>query len=220
MPAYTYQETDGMTGGVIFAASDIEARRLGANTLNMDGISGMTVHRRKDLDQYEETGVPARVMIEEGWSCDCSGCGMTINDYSMEDAGLPLSGIVGIFVYDAYCSHQCRIEYLSDLARRKAFEAAFVEMMKDIIRKRFPGIDHNFHAHSHHAYSVAESGFLVVDTARVFFEFPGMRYSPAYLELRRPYSGQGYIKGPLKPEFYCPNIDRSSFEAMAKEFQT
>lgn len=57
--AYSYLETDEFTGGIVFAKSNIEARRIGANILNMDGIGGMTVSRRKDLDKYEQKGVPA-----------------------------------------------------------------------------------------------------------------------------------------------------------------
>lgn len=222
MPAYSYLETDEFSGGIVFARSNIEARRLGANLLNMDEIGGMQVTRRKDLDKYEGTGVPARELVAEGWWFECHGCGMRINDCALDDAGLPISGIVGTQGRSIYCCHTCRMEALAEDAASKAYGEAFLEMLRDLVRARFPDIEHHFDEHRSHVFIPRYSDPIVVAEAEVNFSFPGMKRGPAALRYRHepPHYHGGQLIGPVKPEFYCCNGDREAFEALAARRST
>lgn len=216
MGAYSYLETDEYTGGIIFAKSNVEARRLGANLLNMDDIGGLEVRRRKDLDKYEATGVPAWLLVSEGWHFGCHGCGMRIDDCSMEDASLPITGIVGTESGAIYCCHTCRMEARAEHAAQEAFGEAFLDMLKDLVRKRFPGIDHCFGEHRQYVYVPRWSRPMVVLQARVSFNFPGTKIGPATLEYHHCGNAHGSpIIGPVRPEFYCCKGDREAFEAFA-----
>jgi len=215
--AYTYNETDEWSGGVVFARSNIEARRMGANLLNMDEIAGLTVQRRPDLDQYADTGVPARVLVEEGWWFECHGCGLRINDYRMEDAGLPVSGIVGYEQGRVYCSHACRMESRAEDAARDAFGKAFLDMLQDMVRARFPGAEIHFGDGRHHA-SVPRYWPLVAQQAVVEFEWPGQKIGRASLEYHHATDYGATLIGPVRPEFRCCNGDREAFEAFAAEY--
>lgn len=216
--AYSYNETDEWSGGIVFARSNIEARRLGANLLHMDEIAGLTVQRRPDLDKYEATGVPARVLIEGGWWFECHGCGLQISDCGMEDAGLPLSGVVGKSHGAVYCSHQCRRDHLASEAAADAFGKAFLDMMQDLVRARFPGAEIHFGDGRHHAYVPRHHFPLTVVQARVEFDWPGQNIGRASLEYHHAGNYGQTIIGPVRPEFRCCNGDREAFEMFAAAY--
>lgn len=217
MGAYSYMETDEWTGGIVFAKSNIEARRIGANLLNMDEIGGMQVNRRKDLDRFEATGVPASLLVSQGWRFECHGCGLRLDDYSLEDARLPVSGVVGVESGRIYCCHTCRMEARADDAAREAFGAAFLDMLKDVVRARFPGIEHHFGEHRQHVFVPHRMRPLVVVQARVSFAFPGMKIGPATMEYHHCGQHGSHLIGPVRPVFYCCNGDREAFEAFVAE---
>lgn len=214
MGAYSYLETDEFTGGIVFANSNIEARRIGSNLLDRDEIGGMAVNRRKDLDKYEQTGVPAWLLISQGWHFECFGCGMRIDDCGLEDAHLPVTGVVGKESGNVYCCHTCRMESLARDAAIKAYGEAFLEMLRDMVRDKFPGIEHAFGEHKAHVYIPRHQGGFSVAEAEVRFNFPGMKIGPAALSYR--WSTYANI-GPVRPEFWCCNGDRQAFEAFAAE---
>lgn len=59
-------------GCILFAKSNIEARRKGANVLDCDGIGGLTCRRATWADEFAAVGsVPAAVMIANGWWPEC-----------------------------------------------------------------------------------------------------------------------------------------------------
>jgi len=215
--AYTYNETDEWSGGVVFARSNIEARRLGANLLNMDEIAGLSVQRRPDLDEYVDTGVPARVLVEEGWWFECHGCWLRLDDCGMEDAGLPVSGIVGYEQGRVYCSHACRMESQAEDAARDAFGKAFLDMLQDVVRRRFPGAEIQFEGGRHHAY-VPRYWPLVAQQARVEFDWPGQKIGRASLEYYHADAQGRTLIGPVRPEFRCCIGDREAFEAFAAAY--
>lgn len=215
MGAYSYFETDEYTGGIIFAKSNIEARKAGANLLNMDGIGGLEVRRRKDLDRYEASGVPAWLLVAEGWRFECHGCGMQINESNMDDEGMPVTGVVGVESGQIYCCHACRMQHKAEAAAKKAFGEAFLDMLRDMVRSRFPDFDHNFGQYRAHVYVSRWNHEVAVQRAEVRFSFPGMKIGPASLSYNHEGKYGSTLIGPVRPEFYCCNGDRETFEALA-----
>ena len=216
MPAYSVLETGEYTGGIVFAKDTRTASRIGANQWADGEIEYVEVSRRKDLDQYEGKGVPASLLVEEGWRFECHGCGMMINDYGMEDAGLPLSGIVGVEGCAIYCCHQCSREHLSREAAVKAYGSAFQDMLRDMLRARF-----------RNAILVPEDQWknrvsvpkccdpLVVCEASIAFSFPGQKIGPATLTYRHEGIHGLNLIGPVRPYFTCCAGDKEAFEAWA-----
>ncbi|WP_040616636.1 hypothetical protein [Roseibium sp. TrichSKD4] len=214
--AFIVQETQEYTGGIIYAKSNVEARRFGANAFNGGDFSGLHVNRAKQYDKFEQTGVPARLLIADGWHFECHGCGMTVDEDNLEETGLSADGVVGFEPSRIYCCHHCRRNSMAGNAARKAFGEGFLDMMKDRLRNRFPGTEFDFGSHRHHVY-VPISRPIVVQQAMVHFSFPGMKIGPASIVYEH-YGNHGQMLiGPVRLEFRCCAGDREAFEKFATE---
>ena len=83
--AYSVTDPDPYEAGscIVFANTDIEARKRGADVLNLDEIGGLKCKREPWADQYEaENKIPATEMLAHGWALMCRGC-----EQLMEDGG-------------------------------------------------------------------------------------------------------------------------------------
>ena len=215
MRAYSVLELDERTGGIIFAPDKRTARRWGANRYADGDESYVEVSRRRDLDRYEGGGVPARVLVHDGWWFECHGCSIMIREEDMDEAGLPIDGIVGTEGGAVFCCHQCRMEYLSEKARREAFGEAFLDMLADRVRTRFGDSAVIEPREKHHVYVPTWHEPMVIKMARVAFRFPGMKHGAAWVEIRHegPYGGE--LIGPARIEVFCPRGDQTAFQAWA-----
>lgn len=217
MPAYIVNEPIENMGGVVFAKDKREALKWGANEYADGEIDGFEAVRRKDLDRYETTGVPAKILVEEGWWFECSGCGIEIRDSACdEDAGVNAAHVVGTVSGRVYCCHACRTLSLAEEAAQKAFGQGFQDMLRDMVRRRF-GNDVIFCEHGRNHVYVPYSNPLVIQQASVAFEFPGQKIGPA--TLRYEHSGQwgASLMGPVKPHFECCFGDKEAFETWAEK---
>ena len=212
MQAYTYRDAETFEGGIVFAKSNIEARRLAASRLHFDEISGINVNRREDLDKYYEAGVPAKVLVSEGWYFGCDGCSMQIDEYNMDDAHLPIDGIVGFERRPIYCCHQCRIDHLTKAAARKAHGQAFLDMMRDFLREDLSGGDVTLDTREASFYVPEQDGPFVVAHAKLYFSFPGMEISSASLEYNHSGAYNRILIGPVRPTYFCAAGDKEAFE--------
>lgn len=210
MKAFIVQETDEGTGGVIFAKSNIAARKIGASEYNGGEIGGMSVHRAPGLDQYAETGVPARVMIEEGWWFECSGCGMRINEENLSEDGRPVSGVVGVMDSLVFCCALCHEQWTETQRRKREAGDAFLAKLKQHAARRLGAVDFVAGEFKEHVYVVEVDGHLIVRQAVVSFKFPGMAVGPANLRY-----DEAHNDGPQPLVFYCCNGDKDAFEAFA-----
>lgn len=67
---------------LIFATSDVAAKRRWANDHDWEGIAGISAARKPFWDKYAATGVPALERLEVGWYYECTGCGTRVSqDY-------------------------------------------------------------------------------------------------------------------------------------------
>lgn len=214
--AYAVTEECENTGGVIFAACPIVARRIGADEYNSGELAGLHVARAPWADVFAETGrVPASVMIDQGWHFECHGCDMRIDADSLYDHRLPIDGVIGTQGSFVYCCARCRRKRLSLERRRKAEELRAIDVIKAMVLRRFPdatlcdaGGRWSPHAYVTRDWS-AGGGWHWAQIV-VSFTFPGMKIAPAQLRL-----DGGHKMGPHKPYFTCCNGDREAFETWA-----
>ena len=185
LKAYACTEDCEGTGGIIFAQTNLEARKSASNIWGDGELAGWNVHRAPGLDKYHAKGVPTWVLIADGWNFECNGCGMRMDETSLEDEGLSVEGVVGKENGWSFCSHQCRTEYKSRRAAADAFGEAFLDMMKDRLRDRFHGQDLCFGDHQHHVYVPMWNEPLAVDQAWVSFSYPGAKYGAAHLKYEK-----------------------------------
>ena len=78
--AYACLEPYESTGAIIFARSNIEARRWSANEFHDDDIGGMSVKRAPWADKYGSRGkIPIADMVDHGWNFECMWSGNRID---------------------------------------------------------------------------------------------------------------------------------------------
>ena len=115
--AYSVMEEDEGTGDIVFAHSDIEARRRGANEFADGEIGGVTCRRAQWADEFAPGPVPFSAKFEQGWWVECSGCGVTIQEGGYDSKGDEIDFEI-VEVGDAvYCTPACRERRLAEDAK-------------------------------------------------------------------------------------------------------
>ncbi len=215
LKAFEVIEREERRGGIVFAKSDVEARRLGANEFNDGEFSGMGVARREELDQYIGKGVPASVMIEMGWNFECWGCDEEINSDWLHDNHMTSEQVVGNEGGQVYCCWTCKANAAAREARKEAFGREYASVMKTMISDKY-GSEAIFHTEGRYQPVVnveEQGGYLTIHSATVYFDFPGQTLAPATME----YRSRGDLNcGPPEMEIWCTRGDQEIFEAWSK----
>lgn len=197
MPAYAVNDYDASepTGCVVFAKSNIEARRKGASELDCDEIGGLTCVRAKWADEFEATGkIPAATMLANGWQLTCVGCdqilyeGGTVTRYDEDDNETEVDIDPVGTQHSPYCTPECRQRDHDQRARRKRGERRFWEALKREALRKFPGItidpektDGRWSGHHHRFFGWhRKSGRDRAICFEVKFTFPGAKYGGGY----------------------------------------
>ena len=197
MPAYAINDFDAdePCGVVLFAKSNIEARRRGASALNIDEIGGLSCCRAPWADEYEADGiVPASVMIDNGWKITCSGCDQWIDgdgtvsrfiDGQEVEVDVDVVGTQ----HSAYCTPECRDQDRWRRAWMQRGERRCFEVFKRELLRLHPGVsvdpekptDERWSGHHHRYFSRhSKSGRGRAICFVVRFTFPGAKYGGSY----------------------------------------
>jgi len=211
LKAYAVLEEFENTGGIVYAKSAIEARRIGANEYADGDFSAVSCKRAPWADRYIGKGLPIHIMVENGWHFDCQGCGRRIDsDYLWETDRQP-EDIVGHQHSACYCDAVCEARETLDRAERKRLENRWLRRFAKIVKRRFPDA-----APTHrHAYCERDAnGRLRIGQVSVEFDFPGRQYSLAQLRWDRDSSWKADSR---KPSWSCSSGDREAFEAYAAQ---
>lgn len=192
MPAFAVNDFDAgePRGCIVFAKSNIEARRLGASELDLDEIGGLSCCRARWADQYEPSRiVPAAVMLANNWVLVCAGCeqiiyeGGTVSrwvetaDGETEEVEIDVDP-VGT-QHAAYCTPECRDREVWRRAWMKRGDRRCLEVFKRELLRRHPGVvvrgDHHCYFGTH---SKSGRGRALCFVVR--FDFPGSKYGGSY----------------------------------------
>lgn len=240
LKAYSCLEPYEYTGAVIFAKSNIEARRKSADEFHDGEIGGMIVKRAPWADEYGSRGnIPILVMVENGWHFECSWSGIRIDSdlyrdgtyiYNKETKEDEWSGeLIGktpVGNQDSIC-FACQ-EYADQWNEYKRIEKEFndkqLEYFRDIVRKRLPDaiIDDAKDGYMRHesitSFNMKSDWFhglgpRYVQSVHIPIIFPGRKHW-AGLEFRQPHYGQ---IGPIEPAFICANGDLEAFQAFVDQ---
>lgn len=197
MPAYAVNdyESDEPKGVVLFAKSNIEARRLGASALDCDEIGGLSCCRAPWADEFEASRVvPAEVMLAYGWHLTCSGCDQCLYDGGTvtrwDDDEETEVDIDPVGTQDAaYCTPECRDRDLWRRAWMRRGDRRCFEVFKREMLRRYPGVTvepdkpagerwsgHHHRYFGHHSKSGRGRAICFV----VRFMFPGAQYGGSY----------------------------------------
>jgi hypothetical protein len=215
--AYICMETYNCTGGVVFAKTNLEARKIAANEWNDGELGGLSVRRATDLDEYAETNrVPAwKLIVNHGWSWEdgCSYCGQSLNYDDLQDAGKDPCDVVGFDGFHVYCNEDCKERQDEINEGKDRAGDAFLSQILKRIKSRFGDVDI---VKTHH-FTTYREGYFTTEQAIVDFDFPGRKYG--YASLR--YSNDTYKPCeklmPCTLHVLCSNGDIEAFEAFSKK---
>lgn len=215
--AYVVHSFDG-EGTIVFATNGAEARRFGANSLDISFEDVESCCRCHWADGYTNShDIPASLMIENGWWFEeCNHCGISMNDSALEDGEKPVSGVVGFLGGLIFCCAECASSYYEDKRICKEAEAEMLASLHKRILRRFP--DAVLAQEKDHAYATRKDGVVFVKQAKASFDFTGRKHGLASLCFdldtcdHPPYSK---FIGPIRPAWFCCSGDKDEFEAFA-----
>lgn len=236
LKAYACMETYEYTGAVIFAKSNIEARKAAANEFNDNQLGGMSVKRAPWADKYGSRGnIPIDDMIDHGWHFECWHSGIRLDselyDYGTEEYNFDTEEYeedtsfvgkkpVGFQDGPIFACQEYADRHWEEQRKRKGYESEMLKMYRGLVLRRFPDavlIDGQKYGQGEHIYSVLASDgeTRVVEQVTIPFEFPGMKYN-ASLSVYRNHGRTDSI-GPVLPQYMCANGDKELFVKWARE---
>lgn len=186
LKAYAVLEDCENTGGIIWAKSNVEARRLGASAFHDGEFSGLTCRRAPWADKYfEMRSVPYLVMIENGWWFSCVHCEQIINS-DLEGTDDDDNTITLDPVEDAhgmFCTPACRDDYLQEKAERRMWEQWTVDLLTAMLLKAIPTA--RVTDDLPYVFAMKRNGLWNAEEATICFNFPGQKIAPAQFKFRR-----------------------------------
>ncbi|PZU80665.1 MAG: hypothetical protein DI528_22220 [Shinella sp.] len=139
--AFAVLERCENTGGGVFARQDIVARKLGACTYSDGDIANVECRRAHWADEFADTGVvPAKLAIAHNWRFECHGCGATINEDWLAEAGLELDGVIGSVNGRVFCCAECKQRHDDIETRKKLVGEEFLETLRAVVRRRLAAL--------------------------------------------------------------------------------
>lgn len=166
---------------IIFAVTVQGASETAAEQVGVDDLA-LTIERTPWADKYAPGPIPKVDMIDQGWLFECAQCGVELSAASVDEKDYePVERN-----NDIWCDIACRDQYDvdQDMFRRiRAFTIDYLEL--DLLRV-CPGaavIKKGDHAPSVHV--IKENGGYKVESARIWFDFPGRKLSPGWLGFYR-----------------------------------
>lgn len=234
--AFAVTEPNESNGGIVFAKSNIHARKIGASEWNDGDLGGMSCRRASWADQYRDSGVPVSDMVGHGWHFECCGCGIRIDEDISDWRDRVRNGdtfaemlqtarryrkwtpdrIVGVQDGLVFCDGQCSNDYAERESERKRRQDRWLARFRKIILRRFPDaqfVENDTYRARPHCYVAQTKGRWRVEQVFMPFNFPGAQYGPASLD----YNPRSYSRGKEKPAYTCAGGDVEAFKAYCKQ---
>lgn len=176
--AYTWQDHDKGTGGVVFAKSSVEARRKGASIYGNGDFNDGYARRAKWADAYVSLDrVPLEVMLDAGWWMTCAHCETRIPDEDGEDEdGKPKNPISAGHL--DFCCSDCLQLWGWEKVERARAEATTTEWLKARLLEKIPGV--TVTDDKAHVYIKFDNGKPVAHQGIISFTFPGCNVGAAH----------------------------------------
>lgn len=210
MKAYAVQEEDEGTGGIVFAKTNAQARRIGANRFDNEW-DGVTCRRAAWADQYAPGPVPFKVMFENGWWRECDGCGVRIEQNGYDADGNTIDFDIVDDGPRTYCTPTCRDRDLIERAKVERVKRRAIAVMRNHLLRRVPGVtivDGPENWATHAFVSRDKHGRLRIGQAIISFDFPGRKHGLGSLRADRDQSHMD-----RKPTVWISNGDREIWAA-------
>lgn len=237
LKAYSCTETYSgeWTGGIHFAKSNLEARKIAANEYNDGELGGLQVKRAPWADKYGSgSKIPVSDMVDHGWHFECIHSGVTIDEsiyyeprevYNEEtkeyeeDNFLIGKKPTGFQYGWCFACQEWEDEYKEEQRKRKEYEEEVLKFYRAFIWQRLPEaviVCEGPMFKGQYIYTEIEykTGIRTLKELTIPFEFPGST-GKSWLELKRYWDDPKI--GPIKPQFRVQQTDVETFYAWEKK---
>lgn len=211
LKAFAVTDKDEGSGGVVFAKTNVEARRVGAAEFGDGDFAAFDCRRAPEFDRWASRGaVPLLALYEAGWWQECVGCERRIQQDWDDEPLNPRETPRGL-----YCTPACKRWDDEERAKRERHEARALRAMERSLLRRLPAAeivrDKSDAMHRAHAYVRRDQfGRWRIHQAVVAFRFPGAQHGLASFRADDRHSTH-FDRKP--PGLYVPAGDRAVFDA-------
>lgn len=239
--AYSCMETEEYIGAVIFAKSNLEARKIAANEFNDGHLGGLTVKRAPWADEFGARHlIPISVMVDHGWHFECTWSGITIDSNLYEygydwynpdtkeyeiDASYIGQKPVGFQESVCFAIQEYADKWKEAKRLEKEFNEKQIKIYQNYVLSKLPDavlINEEGYGRSSRITSCEMKTFFnsglnerYIRSFDIPFSFPGMQHWAALKFDQQP--GYYHQMGPIKPHFICANGDVEAFNAWAAQ---
>lgn len=172
LKAYSVLEDDENTGGIVFAKSGAEARRIGSNQFGDGDFNWGKARRARWADEFVPGPVPIKAQIEHGWKYECHGCYVVIDDSQYGGENDEIKFDIVEVEGAVYCTPECRDDHLAQRAEVKRIEQFVIGDLTDRLLRLLPGATI---AGRTHVYMPNTQWPMAAREASIEFTFPGAR---------------------------------------------
>lgn len=172
LKAYSVQEEDENIGGIVFAKSNVEARRRGSSMFGDGDFNWGRATRAPGFDRYAPGPVPFVAMFESGWWQECHGCGCRIAQDEYDDEGGEIEFDIVEVGSAVYCRPSCRDNRLAERAEIARIEKIVIDELIERLLRAMPGA---VVSGPSHVYVPFGGWPHRVEQASIGFTFPGAR---------------------------------------------
>jgi len=210
LKAFVVLDTYENMGGIVFAKTNAQARRMGAETFADGDFHNVTCRRAPYADHCAEDGhVSNTLLIDNGWHFECAWSGERIDQYTLQEKGLVSEDVIGHQHGLAFTTAVHEAEYRLDKARKDRFGLRWRRRFAKIVQRRFP--DAKIIPGGHSSVSRIQ-GVYRLTQCRVEFDWSDKQISAAAFE----FTAFGYLPGEQlqrRPNLLCAMGDKAMFEA-------
>ncbi|MBY0361833.1 MAG: hypothetical protein K2X45_07985 [Phreatobacter sp.] len=209
LKAYAVTEPDEGMGGIVFATSARDARRLGASMYSDGDPESVESTRAPWADEFAATGiVPAKAMVAAGWWLEDHWTGLKIDLDYLDEVGLTIDDVIGTQGGPAFACEAHAKAYAAREARRAFARALALADLKALLAKELPGATLVTGRYSEHWHGKDIGTRFLTAEARLHFTFPGQKIGAAKLRID---------EGVMRPYVTCCNGDIEAFRAFLKD---
>lgn len=201
LKAYSVQEEDENTGGIVFAKSNVEARRIGSSRFGDGDFNWGKARRAPGFDRYAPGPVPFVAMFAAGWWQECRGCGVTIREGECDDDCNEIAFDIVEVGDGIYCRPSCRENHLAGKAEAARLGKIVLDELAERVVRAMPGA---VLCERTHVYVPGGPRPNYPQQASITFTFPGARIGSAQFR---------FDKAGEKPYVTVCNGDRTAFYA-------
>ena len=230
--AYWCRDVDNENHEIYFCKSNIEARKIFANTYNEGELGGIHVNRIDWADRFAKLGyVPNTVLIDNGWWMECRGCGRKVSEHEAEEYLYDLEytggkdtdyfskGYGPIEPIDSgrslYCNKNCMEASKKRQDIKQNVEKLCYDWMSERLKEKLPLATIKDDFGSFYAYiTVNDSGDYLVKDCYLGFSTPVTKYDCRLQLSSDKVNGQPDYKGLV---YTCSAYDEVRFKKFIQD---